>query len=153
MKARLLRTAHAAFLCAMAAGLAAGQSKNHDFAITANNTSRTWTVGNAQVASGSITQAVVDAFVQRLTQKGFKRVQTLNSDCCAIQVELVNAVKRTVTAKITLFDLDKQAVYSKTYDGEAAAQSGDKGIIQSAAAALVDQAFADPGFLKKLSGT
>jgi hypothetical protein len=74
-------------------------------------------------------QAVINDLVRQLTAQHFVRVKTLDTQCCAIQLQTTT---EPGVLRITILDIDGQSVYTGKY--------------QSVKAAL-----ADPDFIKSLS--
>ena len=136
---------------------------NHRFNITYPDSAKTWTIGKTQVSSGSVSRTIANDLAARLVKKGFTRVRPLDVQCCTIQLELLYVAENqassstpavTLSARITLLDIDQQNIYTKEYRGEAPATAvrAGKGL-ESAASELVTSVLADSNFMRPLAGS
>ncbi len=126
---------------------------NNHFTIAYPESTRTWQISGSNVTSSSVSQAVANALAQKLAQKHFTRVQTLDTQCCSLQLEVIG-LSSALSVRISVLDIDKQSVYVKEYRAELAAKpTGSSPNINTAASGVVEMALSDPNFVRALAGT
>ena len=107
-------------------------------------------------------QHLLDALVQRLGDRGFRRVDSLSGTCCKISIELLDILPAErglwrgvdVIATVGVTGADARPVYFDSYRGETKSKGGGgKEIIERAGDDLADNVMKDAEFIRILSAT
>ena len=122
---------------------------------------RRWKFGFRSEPYNKISQHIVDVLVQKLTNRGFARLDSLDSPCCKLRLELLEVtthqamVKKPgmdMAATISVHDADGRQIYSKGYRGESRTAMNTYGhMIDHAGEALVENAIRDNDLIQALS--
>jgi hypothetical protein len=121
------------------------------------NNRYTITSTNVPARDAGLVAAVSKTLAQELTQKGFEQVKPLDTQCCNIQLQVVDSSspasssqnhKFVLDVHINVLDVDFQLIYGKIYHGEAPPGAGQDA---AAAAEVAKAAIADDAFLKALA--
>jgi hypothetical protein len=154
----------ASILLVLMSGPAIAQQKlkNNRYIVVTPDSTQSWQIGGANVTAAELSQMVTNSLVRRLTQKGLVRVKQLDDQCCAIQVEVIDASGNenaqtphlTLSTRITMMDIDREHLYTKEYRGDAPPKAkGNKARIAAAADDAVNSMLADEKLVHVLAGS
>lgn len=130
------------------------------YAISFVETNRKWRLGLRSESYDKVSQNLQNLLVQAFTNRGLTQVESLDSPCCRVVIELLEVtahpaiVKKPgmdVAATISVLDASGAQIYSKGYRGEARTVMSTWGhLINHAAEDLVANANRDEELMRAL---